>query len=93
MMPAQREDWNDHPFYYDGLASAHYQSEDYPRARDAYEKILSLTTGRLRWGDIYAGAYYWLGKTSQKMGNLREAASYFEDFLKIWEKADPGRPS
>jgi len=89
-LPAQREEKNDHAFYYDGLASAHYQSGDYAKARDAYERILSLTTGRLNWGDIYARAHYWLGKISQKMGNAREATAHFEKFLKMWEKADPG---
>ena len=91
-LPAQREDSDQHAFYYDRLAAACYQGNDYAKARDAYERIISLTTGRLRWGDIYTRAFYWQGKTNQKMGNGEAAAACYEKFLKLWENADPERP-
>ena len=92
MLPAQREDVDDQAFYYDGLAAACYQGGDLAKARDVYERIISLTTGRLRWGDIYTRAHYWLGKISQKMGHVREATAFYEKFLKMWKEADRGRP-
>jgi serine/threonine protein kinase/Tfp pilus assembly protein PilF len=92
MLPAQREASNDQAFYYDALASAYYQGGDFTRARETYERIVTLTTGRLQWGDLFAQAFYWLGKTSQKMGKGKEAAVYYEKFLKLWEKADRGQP-
>jgi tetratricopeptide (TPR) repeat protein len=92
LLPAQRENSDGQAFFYDGLASAYYQGGDYAKAREAYQRIISLTTGRLRWGDIYALAFYWLGKISQKEGNVREASEHYGTFLKLWEKADRGIP-
>jgi serine/threonine protein kinase/tetratricopeptide (TPR) repeat protein len=92
LLPAQREDSDEHAFYYDALAAAYYRNEDFPRAHEVYKTITSLTTGRLRWGDIYARALYRLGKTSQNMGKDGEASLYYEDFLKLWEDADRGKP-
>jgi len=92
LLPAQRENLDEHAFYYDALAVAYYQVGDFAKAQEVYERIISLTTGRLLWGDIYARAFYWLGKTSQKMRKLREASAYYETFLKLWENADRGRP-
>ncbi len=92
MLPAQREDSDEHAFYYDSLAEAYYRGGDFLKAREAYERIISLTTGRLLWGDIYARAFYWLGKTNEKTGDAREASVYYKKFLKHWENADPGRP-
>jgi len=91
-LPAQREDSDDHAFYYDSLAEAYYQGGDFLKAREAYERIISLTTGRLLWGDLYVRAFYWLGRTNEKLGKVREASQYYERFLKQWENADPGRP-
>jgi len=92
LLPAQREASNDHAFYYEGLAAAYYESGDFPKAKETYERIVSLTTGRLQWGDIYARAFYWLGKIDQKMGKIQEASRHYDKFLKLWENADPGRP-
>jgi tetratricopeptide (TPR) repeat protein len=92
LLPAQRENSDEHAFYYDALAAAFDQVGDFEKAQEVYERIISLTTGRLLWGDIYARAFYWLGKTSQKMGKVREASAYYEKFLKLWENADRGRP-
>jgi len=92
LLPAQRENSDEQAFCYDGLASAYYQGGDYAKAREAYQRIISLTTGRLRWGDIYARAFYWLGKISQKEENVREARAHYEKFLKLWESADRGLP-
>jgi len=92
LLPAQRENSDEHAFYYDALAAAYYRGEDYTKAQEVYERVISLTTGRLLWGDISARAFYWLGKTNQKMGKVEEASAYYEKFLKLWENADRGRP-
>jgi serine/threonine protein kinase/Tfp pilus assembly protein PilF len=92
LLPAQRENSDEHAFYYDALAAACYRGEDYTKAQEVYERVISLTTGRLLWGDISGRAFYWLGKTSQKMGMVGEASAYYEKFLKLWENADRGRP-
>jgi tetratricopeptide (TPR) repeat protein len=92
LLPAQRENSDYHAFYYDALAAAYFQNGDYEKAQEGYQMIISLTTGRLCWGDIYARAFYWLGKTSQRTGKVREASANYEKFLRLWEKADRGRP-
>lgn len=91
LLPAQRENSDEHAFYYNGLAVAYYQSGDYAKAQEVYGRIISMTTGRLLWGDIYSRAFFWLGKTSQKMGKVREASAYYEKFKMLWENADRGR--
>jgi hypothetical protein len=35
---------------------------DYERAKQEYERIIHLTTGRLFYGDIYAKSFYMLGR-------------------------------
>jgi len=92
LLPAQRENSDEHAFRYNALAEAYYQGEDFAKAMEVYERIISLTTGRLLWGDIYSQAFYWLGKTNQKTGKVREASAYYDKFLKLWENADRGRP-
>jgi tetratricopeptide (TPR) repeat protein len=93
LLPYQLDTEDDEQaFFYDGLAAAYYRSDDWPKAIETYNRIIGLTTGRLRWGDIYARSYYWLGKIHQRTGNSREAAAHYERFLKLWESADSGLP-
>jgi serine/threonine protein kinase/Tfp pilus assembly protein PilF/TolA-binding protein len=92
LLPYQREINDEHAFYYDGLAAACYKSGNWPKAIEAYKAIISLTTGRLCWGDIYARSHYWLGKSYQKVGNSIEARTYYQAFLRFWENADSGLP-
>jgi tetratricopeptide (TPR) repeat protein len=88
----QQSMYDDHAFYLNGLASAYYQMRDLEKANDQYQKIISLTTGRLRWGDIYVKSFYWLGKISQEEGWGEEAIEHYEKFLQLWENADPDLP-
>jgi tetratricopeptide (TPR) repeat protein len=91
LLPYQQESIIDEQaFYFDGLAAAQYQNGDWPRAVETYTRIVTLATGRLRWGDIYARSYYWLGKIHQKTGNNLEAAADYERFLQLWKNADSG---
>ncbi len=68
------------------------QSGDWPKAIETYKSIISMTTGRLRWGDIYARSYYWLGKCYQRSGNSIEARANYLKFLELWQNADEGLP-
>ena len=92
LLPAQRENTDEQAFYYDGLASAFYRSGNWPKALETYQRIISLTTGRLGWGDIYARSYYWLGKIHQRSDNRAAARANFENFLGLWKNADSGLP-
>jgi tetratricopeptide (TPR) repeat protein len=72
------------------MGTAFYQLGDLNGARREYEKIISLGTGRLGYGDLYAKAYYRLGKISEQQGKKAEAAEHYRKFLSLWKDADPG---
>ncbi len=78
-----------HILFLDSLASAHYQNGDLDKARNEYEKITNLSTGRLRWGDKYSRSYYWMGKIYQQQRNRKKAIEHYKKFLEIWSDADP----
>jgi serine/threonine protein kinase/tetratricopeptide (TPR) repeat protein len=79
-----------HILFLDRLASAYFQIGDLVRARNEYEKIVRLSTGRLRWGDKYARSFYWMGKIYQQQGNGKKAVENYRKFLEIWSHADRG---
>ncbi|MQY61135.1 tetratricopeptide repeat protein [bacterium] len=55
LLPFQYDpDGDEHAPFYEGLALAFYEAGNLERAREWYEKILSLTSGRILHGDIYA---------------------------------------
>ena len=60
------------------------------KAREVYEKMTSLTTGRYRDGHIYAKSFYMLGKIHEQLGNTAKAIEHYEKFLDLWKDADPG---
>jgi len=60
------------------------------KAEEEYKKIISLTTGRLFYGDIYAKSFYMLGKIYEKKGWIGKAIEHYEKFLDLWKDADPG---
>lgn len=92
LLPYQRGTEDEQAFYLYPLASVYYQNGDLEEARIHFEKIISLTTGRLHWGDIFAQSFYWLGKIYQKKGWIGKALEHYKTFLKLWEDADPGFP-
>jgi tetratricopeptide (TPR) repeat protein len=92
LLPQQVDKYDEHAFYLDPLARALYQTGNFEAAQEQYEKIVSLTTGRLCWGDIYARSFYWLGKIQQKKGSRAKAAEYYKRFLILWENADQTFP-
>jgi tetratricopeptide (TPR) repeat protein len=91
LLPAEHSRSDMHLLYYDSLASAYYDSGQYDKAQKEYEHIVSLTTGRLRWGDKYGHALYRLGEIYSHNGDGKKAAESFSAFINIWRGADPSR--
>lgn len=81
---------NDHAFIIDSLALAYYKTGDLDKAQKEYERIISLTIGRLHWPDIYVKSFYMLGKIFEKKGWMGKAIENYEKFLGLWKDSDPG---
>jgi len=74
----------------DALSRAYYESGELEKARENYKKITLLTSGRAWCGDIYAKAFYMLGKIYEEQGDAADASENYEKFLDLWKDADPG---
>jgi tetratricopeptide (TPR) repeat protein len=72
------------------LAFAYYKSGDLEKAREEYERIAALTTGRRANGVPYARSFYMLGKIHEELNNEKQAVENYEKFLDLWKSADPG---
>jgi tetratricopeptide (TPR) repeat protein len=72
------------------LGETYYASEELDKACEEYEKISSLTVGKLEYGDIYARSFYMLGKIFEKKGNKDKAIENYGKFLDLWKDADQG---
>jgi serine/threonine protein kinase/Tfp pilus assembly protein PilF len=92
LLPSQRDSLDMNGFYLFGLAEALERSGDAAKALEVYRQILSLTTGRLRWGDLYVRSCYRLGRLYQGGGRPAEAADHYRNFLRLWKDADAGLP-
>jgi tetratricopeptide (TPR) repeat protein len=87
-----RLDFEGDALSFDLLARALYESGDLDKARKNYEKITLLTWGRINDGDIYAKAYYMLGKIAERQGDKVKAREKYKKFLDLWKDADAGLP-
>jgi tetratricopeptide (TPR) repeat protein len=86
--PFEKDAW-----FIDTLAEAYLRAGDLEKAREQYENIAALTSGRLvRYGDIYARSFYALGRIHEKLGDKAKARENFRKFLDLWKNADPGLP-
>jgi serine/threonine protein kinase/Flp pilus assembly protein TadD len=85
-------DTYEHAMHFDALARALYELGELDKARQEYEKITLLTSGRLFHPDIYARAYYMLGKISEQQGDKSRARDNYRKFLELWKDADAGLP-
>jgi serine/threonine protein kinase/predicted Zn-dependent protease len=81
---------SEHAFFVEPIAYAYYKNADMGKAQENYERIISLTTGRTYWGDIYAESFYMLGKICEQQGDTDKAIEHYEKFLILWKNADPG---
>jgi tetratricopeptide (TPR) repeat protein len=86
------ESGDDQALYSEPLALAYFKAGDLENARDQYEKITGLTSGRLRYGDIYAKSFYMLGRIFEQKGDAAKARLNYQRFLDLWKNADPGLP-
>jgi serine/threonine protein kinase/Tfp pilus assembly protein PilF len=78
--------------FIDTLALAYFKSGDLDQAREEYERITTLTTGRLEFGYLYARSFYMLGKIYEDLNNKAQAIENYQNFLDLWQDADPGFP-
>jgi tetratricopeptide (TPR) repeat protein len=78
--------------YLEPLGTAYLLTDDLENARKTFEAIVSLTSGRMNFGDIYARSIYQLGKIAEKRGDNVAAQRNYEKFLVLWKDADPGLP-
>ena len=83
---------DDHAVYYESLALTAEAAGEVDRAIGIRQDIRVLTSGRLLFGDLYARNYYRLGKLFLRKNLRTEAADAFETFLRLWARADSGRP-
>jgi serine/threonine protein kinase/Tfp pilus assembly protein PilF len=80
------------PLFINSLAQAYYRAENLEKAREEYEKIISLTYPRWRDGDIYTKSFYMLGNIYERMDRKADAVKQYEKFLSLWKDADPSIP-
>jgi serine/threonine protein kinase/tetratricopeptide (TPR) repeat protein len=80
----------DHAIFHNAIAMTYHKSGELDKAQIQYEKIISLTEGRLNFGIIYAKSYYMLGKIFEQKGWKGKASENYEKFLDLWKDADPG---
>jgi len=78
--------------FINSLAQAYKKAGNSEKAIEEFERIISLTTGRERYGDIYAKSFYMLGKIYEEQGDTARAKEHYEKFLDLWKDADPGLP-
>jgi len=92
LLPYQVSVADEHAVTLNLLAQAYAVAGDLAKARETYEKITALTTGRMGWGATYARSFYHLGVIAEKQGDKARAREQFRKFLEIWKDADPGLP-
>ena len=79
-----------HALFMEPLALAYYKMGDLDSAQEEYEKITSLSSGRLFFGDIYVKSFYMLGKIYEQQNDTAKAMEHYERFLDLWKDADTG---
>jgi len=82
----------EHALFVDSLALAYFRAGNLEMARQEYESIGRMTFGRYEYGDIYAKAFYMLGKIYEQQGKKKQARASYRKFLELWKNADPGLP-
>jgi len=92
LLPNQYFVGSEHALYFDCLAQAYYRAGALDKARKEYEKITLLAVGRVWPGDIYAKAFYMLGKIAEQQGDKARAITNYRKFLDLWKDADAGLP-
>jgi serine/threonine protein kinase/Tfp pilus assembly protein PilF len=92
LLPAENDSWDGQARFSLALGQAYHKAGDLNAAQKAYEEILPMTSGRNFYPDIYARAFYWLGKVFEDQGDAVKAIEHYGKFLELWKNADPGLP-
>jgi len=79
-----------HPELAYSMGLAYYKAGDLENARQEYERVTLLSTGRQEYGDLYAKSFLMLGKLHEQKGDTAKAIEHYEKFLTLWKDADPG---
>ena len=79
----------EHPLFLQSLAEVYREMGDLKNARSVSERITRLTIERINMGDIYALAFYNLGRVCEEQGEKTNAIANYKKFLDLWKKADP----
>jgi tetratricopeptide (TPR) repeat protein len=87
-LPFQRNVYDEHVFFLDALALSQFRHGDLEAARKLYERIATLTTGMLTYGDIYVRSVYRLGQIYQQQKKNEKAIDNYRLFLSLWKDAD-----
>jgi serine/threonine protein kinase/Tfp pilus assembly protein PilF len=78
-----------HELYIDSLALAYLKSGELENAKKEYERIITFPSGRVYYGDIYARAFYHLGKIYQQKDWKGKAIETYNRFIDLWKNCDP----
>ncbi|GAF75743.1 unnamed protein product, partial [marine sediment metagenome] len=81
---------HEHALFINSLALAYYKAGHLDKSSEEFERLTSLSLGRLYYGDIYARSFYMLGKIFEQKGWKGKAIENYEKFLDLWKDADPG---
>jgi tetratricopeptide (TPR) repeat protein len=92
MLSRQHQEDDQQAVYLETLASSLLRRGDLDSARSQYEKVISLTTGRLTAGEAYARSLYSLGRICQEKKETEKAKEYFQSFLNTIRNADVALP-
>jgi tetratricopeptide (TPR) repeat protein len=92
LLPFQKGSGDDHALFSEPLAYTYYELAEIDKAQQEHEYIISLTSGRLLRGDIYAKSFYMLGKIYEQKDWRGKAIEHYGKFLDLWKDADPGLP-
>ncbi len=88
MLSHQINRYDMHAFFIDALASILEENGDIDRAIQQYEKLNTLTFGRLTWGDIYAHGLSRLSELYREIGQTDQANKILSRYLQLKEYAN-----
>jgi serine/threonine protein kinase/Tfp pilus assembly protein PilF len=71
------------------MGSTFFEKKDFKNALTQYERVTQLPVGRSRYADIYAKAFYQLGKIYQQKGWKGKAIDSYNKFIDLWKDCDP----
>ncbi|MCK4836195.1 MAG: protein kinase [Candidatus Aminicenantes bacterium] len=71
------------------MGSTFFEKKDFQNALTQYKRVTQLPMGRHRYADIYAKAFYILGKIYQQQSQKDKAIKNYNKFINLWQDCDP----